>query len=130
MNREVHITVPVEEAEALAAAFDRDNTEVWWRETAQHDYEAALPKIAEYGGAGEGSSDLRVMGDALAELCGMHDAPDAVKQELACWFYALGKVSRLISDYRQGKSGKPDTWHDLTVYSMMARRLQETGRWP
>lgn len=97
---------------------------------ARDDFEQMLPKLHEYGGTGEGSSDLRVMGDALAELCGMHDAEDAVKQELACWFYTLGKVARLISDYKQGRSGKPDTWHDITVYSMMARRLQETGRWP
>lgn len=104
--------------------------EPWWLETVRDDLRRALPKIEEYGGAGEGSADLRVMGDALAELCGMRDADDAVKQELACWFYALGKISRLISDYRQGKPGKPDSWHDLTVYSMMARRLQDTGRWP
>jgi hypothetical protein len=102
----------------------------WWVLTAARDLQQAMPKVEEYGGAGAGSADLRVMGDALAELCGLHDTEDAVKQELACWFYALGKVSRLISDYKQGKPGKADSWHDLTVYSMMARRLQETGRWP
>jgi hypothetical protein len=114
----------------VGEAPEMDDIEAWWLHVSMKDLDAARPKIDEYGGAGEGSSDLRVMGDALAELCGTHDAPDAVKQELACWFYALGKVSRLISDYKQGKPGKADTWHDLTVYSMMARRLQETGRWP
>lgn len=102
----------------------------WWLDTALMDLAKTAPKTAEYGGRGEGSSDLRVMGDALAELCDMRDAPEAVKEELACWFYSLGKVSRLISDYKQGQAGKPDTWFDLSVYSMMARRLQQVGRWP
>lgn len=102
----------------------------WWLNTALEDFLKTAPKVSEYGGQGEGSSDLRVMGDALAELCGMRDAPEPVKEELACWFYAVGKCSRLISDYKQGQAGKPDTWFDLGVYSMMARRLQATGRWP
>ena len=102
----------------------------WWMDTAWDDLAKTAPKTTEYGGKGDGSSDLRVMGDALAELCGMRAAPDAVKQELACWFYALGKVSRLISDYKSGQPGKPDTWFDLEVYAKMARRLQQQGRWP
>lgn len=102
----------------------------WWLSTAMNDLLQATPKAAEYGGAGEGSADLRLIGDNLAELLGMRDAGDAVKQELGAWFYMQGKVARLVSDYQQHKPGKPDTWHDATVYSMMARRLQETGRWP
>ncbi len=102
----------------------------WWMDTTYNDLQAMLPKQAEYGGTGGGSADLKVMGDALAELCGMRDAEDAVKQEMACWFYGLGKVSRLISNYQRGEPGKADTWHDLTVYSLMARRLQEHGGWP
>lgn len=102
----------------------------WWVFVAGEDAAATAPKIDEYGGLGEGSADLRTMGYALAELAGLHDAPEPVKLELACWFYALGKISRLISDYKQGKPGKGDTWFDLSVYSMMARRIQETGNWP
>lgn len=104
--------------------------EEWWVRTAASDARQTAPKVEEYGGVGAGSADLRIMGDALAELCGMGDAPEPVKAELACWFYALGKVSRLVSDYKQGRPGKQDTWFDLTVYSMMARRIQETGTWP
>ncbi|HKN42661.1 MAG TPA: hypothetical protein VJW23_01960 [Propionibacteriaceae bacterium] len=122
--------VTEEVAKTLAAEFDMDDLEAWWITTATKDLDATRGKTHEYGGSGGGSADLRVMGDALGELCGLHDAPDEVRQELACWFYALGKVSRLISDYKNGKPGKADSWHDLTVYSMMARRLQETGRWP
>ena len=102
----------------------------WWIRQADEDARRTAPKTDEYGGTGDGSADLRVMGYALAELCGMHDAPEPVKLEMACWFYALGKVSRLISDYKQGQPGKADTWFDLSVYATMARRIQETGRWP
>lgn len=109
---------------------DPDEFAAWWQATAQSDFDRTAPKTQEYGGVGDGSADLRTMGYALAELCGMHDAPEPVKLELACWFYALGKVSRLISDYKQGRPGKADTWFDLGIYTMMARRIQETGRWP
>lgn len=105
-------------------------TEIWWQRIAQEDFAKTIPKVVEYGGTQEGSADLQIMGFALAELTNNHDAPEAVKQEMACWFYVLGKVARLVSDYKQGKPGKSDTWFDITVYSMMARRLQEAGRWP
>lgn len=112
-------------AEARTPELDR-----WWSATTRNDMRQAIPKIDEYGGTLEGSADLRVMGFALSELRMPPGSSPEVQQEVACWFYALGKVSRLISDYNQGKPGKPDTWHDLTVYSMMARRIQEAGRWP
>lgn len=102
----------------------------WWSAVADDDLSKAAPKIGEYGGVGEGSTDLKIIGWALAELLDMQSAPEAVKQELACWVYALGKIARLVSDYKQGRPGKDDTWHDLRVYSMMATRLQQTGNWP
>ena len=102
----------------------------WWMDTAYTDLARTAPKTEEYSGGGGGSADLRVMGDALAELCGMRDGPEAVKEELACWLYLLGKTSRLISDYKQGKPGKSDTLFDATIYTMMMRRLQAAGRWP
>jgi hypothetical protein len=102
----------------------------WWLDLAVGDLIATMPKTQEYGGNQEGSADLRVMGYALAELAGAHGAPESVKMEMACWFYALGKIARLISDYQRGEKGKPDTWFDLGIYTRMARRLQEVGRWP
>lgn len=116
--------------ERLRALEDPQTLQEWWVSTVRDDIAKTGPKTREYGGANDGSADLRTMGYALAELCGMHDVPEPVKLELACWFYALGKVSRLVSDYKQGRPGKPDTWFDLSVYSMMARRIQETGSWP
>lgn len=102
----------------------------WWMDTSAVDFMAAVPKSVEYGGTTGGSADLRLMGDNLAELMGWRNVSDAIKQELAVWFYAQGKAARLVSDYQQQRPGKADTWHDLTVYSMMARRLQESGNWP
>ena len=103
--------------------------EEWWILQAAGDVKASLPKIEEYGGE-RGSTDLWIMGSALAELLDMHGVDDAVKLEMACWFYSLGKVSRLVSDYKRGERGKPDTWFDLSVYAMMARRIQQSGNWP
>lgn len=102
----------------------------WWMATAREDLLASLPKVEEYGGA-SGSADLKLIGDNLAVLMGWPEGTtDALKQELGCWFYAQGKQARLVSDYQQQRPGKADTWHDLTVYSMMARRIQEVGTWP
>lgn len=103
----------------------------WWMDTAYEDFIKTLPKADEYGGREQGpATDLFLIGRNLAELCGMHDAPDAVMMELGCWFYMQGKVARLISDYQQQRPGKPDTWFDSSIYAKMARRIQETGQWP
>lgn len=102
----------------------------WWLDTAAQDFTASIPKTNEYGGTHGGSADLRLMGDNLAELMGWKNVSDAIKQELAVWFYVQGKAARLVSDYQQRRPGKADTWLDLTTYCMMARRLQEVGRWP
>lgn len=102
----------------------------WWLVVSYMDFQRQTPKMHEYGGRHDsGSADLAVMGDALAVLLGWSSSR-AVAMELALWFYCLGKIGRLISDYQQRRHGKDDTWHDLTVYSMMARRIQEVGRWP
>lgn len=111
----------------------------WWMTTAFEDFLKQAPKMEEYGGdvvaqlvadkEPENSADLTVMGDALAVL--LHWTPRSpVALELSVWFYLLGKIARLISDYQAQRPGKQDTWHDITVYSMMGRRIQEVGRWP
>jgi hypothetical protein len=123
------------------AGFQRDLM-LWWMTTAYEDFMQGAPKVDEYG-----SFDLELMGAMLGVLAyGMHidklvagikeDPGDSdykilpVVTELACWLYTLGKVSRLVSDYQAQRPGKADTWHDITFYSFMARRIQETGRWP
>lgn len=116
-----------------------DDIGEWWQRISNADFHRAMPKAQEYGGGADGSADLRVMGDALAELlhykcpeCGYRPQrlTSVVAQELACWLYTLGKVARLISDYKQGRAGKEDTWFDISIYSRMARRLLQVGRWP
>jgi hypothetical protein len=98
----------------------------WWVAQGLDDLgESGIPKTDEYG-----AHDLEVMGRTLALLAWQSDAGLPVAMEIAVWFYVLGKVSRLLSDYMAQRAGRPDTWHDITVYSMMARRIQETGRWP
>lgn len=123
-NGKVTITVDYQtdrEAELLA----------WWLCTAAADFDKTVPKMLEYGGSGEGPAvDLQLIGENLASLLDMHDAPDAVKMELGCWFYMQGKVARLVSDYKNGHPGKADTWFDAAIYAKMARRIQEVGQWP
>jgi len=94
----------------------------WWGHTFTNDLNDILPKIGEYT-----SSDLILMGQFMEHWLGL---PPGSGQEAACLFYALGKVARAVSAYREGRLPSPDTLHDLTVYSMMARRIRETGRWP
>lgn len=103
----------------------------WWIGVAVSDFIKTIPKAIEYGGHSTGpATDLLLIGRNLAELLDMHDAPDAVLMELGCWFYMQGKIARLVSDYKQKRSGKPDTWFDAHIYAMMARRIQDTGQWP
>lgn len=102
----------------------------WWMHTAFEDFMATVPKMIEYGGTTEGSADLQLIGENLATLLDQHDSTDAVKQEMGCWFYLQGKIARLVTDYKQKRAGKSDTWFDASIYTMMARRIQERGQWP
>lgn len=102
----------------------------WWHEVSQADLDLMLPKVTEYG-----SQDLEVMGRAMIALHPNRDAMDPGEQrrvglEMAVAFYLLGKVSRLFGAYSGGGVPSDDTWHDATVYSMMGRRVRETGGWP
>jgi hypothetical protein len=86
----------------------------WWLAHAEADAEAALAKANEYG-----SSDLKVVGAALGG-----------EAEAGIAFYILGKAARAVSGVLEGRPVSDDTWHDIVVYGMMARRVRETGRWP
>lgn len=103
----------------------------WWLNTTLNDFNSTVPKMEEYGGQDgtQGAADLRIMGDSIATMLGWGGFTH-VALEMACWFYVLGKVGRLVSDYQARREGKDDTWHDISVYAMMARRIKETGRWP
>lgn len=83
----------------------------------------AVPKAIAYG-----SADLELMGSAMyqfhPELVGVVSG-----QELAIWFYVLGKVARLTGGYAQGARPDIDSWEDLLVYAAMAKRVRERGAW-
>lgn len=98
--------------------------EMWWSEVSQADYEAAGAKAAEYG-----SRDLTELGRKLALLMGWDDCPERVLSELGCWFYIAGKVERAFEALGRHELPSDDTAHDITVYSMMIRRIRNAGEW-
>lgn len=102
----------------------------WWADRARKDADAVIPKAVEYS-----ASDLDIMGNALLHWGGAdwNGAPDeqrrALGQEQAIAFYVLGKVSRLIGAYGEGRLPSEDTWDDVRIYATMAARVRQTGRW-
>lgn len=107
----------------------------WWLDTTISDFKVTVPKIEEYGTSGDlnatGSADLRAIGDTYAELLGWPENTDSgLKQQLAAWTYAVGKLGRGIANLKQAQWLKPDTTLDLAVYIAMMRRLAEHGNWP
>jgi hypothetical protein len=101
----------------------------WWEGVSTKDADAAATKALEYG-----SMDLEIMGAAMQSLFpGVEGAPPEERRriglDMALAFYTLGKVSRTFGAYAEGRIPSDDTWHDVTVYSMMARRIRDTGRW-
>lgn len=98
-------------------SFDR-----WWTTTAQADYDAFGPKMAEYG-----STDLEEIGRMLCHLMGWEDAGPSTWGEVGCFFYLYGKIQRRVSAYRRHELPSGDTLHDETVYSLMGRGYRERG---
>jgi hypothetical protein len=96
--------------------------EGWWTRRAEADLAEILPKVGEYT-----ASDLVLMGEFMEHWLRI---PAGSGAEAACLWYALGKVARAVAAYREGRLPSEDTLMDLTVYSMMARRIRETGQWP
>jgi hypothetical protein len=100
-----------------------DELIAWWTETAASDAGAAAAKAEEYGAV-----DLVIMGTVLESMLPESEVDG---QELAIAFYLLGKIARALSAYQRGETPSDDTYHDITVYSMMARRIRANGgEWP
>lgn len=110
---------PGASVEALADLRD------WWLSTAQADMAMVAPKAVEYG-----SVELEEMGAALARMMGRSDLSRARRVELACWFYAMGKMQRWTAAVTRGEFVSDDTLTDLGVYTLMVRRAREAGTWP
>lgn len=111
--------------------FAVSNLKTWWGTLSAQDADKTAPKAVEYGAV-----DLDIMGQAMVSLGGdlwngaSQEEKLAIGREMACAFYALGKVSRVFSAFQQGRAPSDDTWLDITVYSVMARRIRQTGEWP
>jgi len=101
---------------------EQSDLERWWYETARADLQAMGPKVAEYT-----SADLEIMGTVMESW--QLSAPQAGTEAAVMW-YILGKVARAVAAYREGREPSEDTLHDITVYSMMARRIRSAGGWP
>lgn len=101
----------------LTGAQEGADLGVWWTNTAARDLEGFWPKLKEYG-----AHDLLTMGTAL-----MPSGTDKDRTEAGIAMYILGKVSRLVGAYQEGRVPSDDTWLDVTVYSYMGRRVRRTG---
>jgi hypothetical protein len=96
----------------------------WWAAVAADDAEPAAVKAKEYG-----SLDLIIIGRTMREMIGIPN--DIITDvEIGITFYTLGKGARAVSAIHSGSKPSDDTWHDITVYSMMVRRVREVGQWP
>ena len=96
----------------------------WWAEVSADDVIPAEIKAKEYG-----SLDLRIIGSTMRGMIGI--APGVVSdEEIGIVFYQLGKIARAVSAIASGRKPSDDTWHDMTVYSMMVRRVRDSGEWP
>ena len=99
--------------------------EDWWMQTAAQDLDATAPKAVEYG-----SLDLKLIGDALLRMLQWEDAPPSVGAEIGAVFMAYGKIARCLSAYSEKRLPSDDSLFDLSIYSMMMRRIRASGEWP
>ncbi len=95
----------------------RMGIEEWWNEVATADVAAFLPKFQEYG-----SNDLVEIGRTQAAIAGWEGLDESQLAELGIFFYLYGKMARWAEALADKRWASDDTLHDVTVYSMMARR--------
>jgi ABC-type lipoprotein release transport system permease subunit len=100
----------------------------WWRWQAEQEIEQTIAKSAEYG-----AHDLVQMGQVMADFANQEQALMAngvTREEIAIAYYALGKITRIIGAYKEGRRPSDDSWMDLHVYAGMAIRARDKGGWP
>lgn len=110
------ITVPTPEA-------IEEDLRAWWETTGEHDLEETVPKAVAYG-----SESMVEYGRTLGRLSGRR-LTDAEALEWAIFAYMQGKMGRWLAALQRGERCDGDTLKDLTVYSLMARKVRETGMW-
>lgn len=102
----------------------------WWMDKSQAEADMAVEKSREYG-----SIDLKIMGHAMVEMLGSQgrlgeELPEEFGIEMAIAFYVLGKISRIVAAFNEGRLPNIDSWDDISVYARMAQRVRVTGAWP
>ncbi len=132
----IPMTIPANVTEDVAAALADDERaemsalHLWWQEEATEDAELCLAKLFEYG-----SSDFDIMAQSMIAVGGgaWSGATDSDKarigREMAILFYLQGKVARAFGALQKGRVPSEDTYNDITRYSMILRRVRQTGKW-
>lgn len=100
-----------------------EDLRAWWETTSEHDLEDTVPKAVAYG-----SESMVEYGRTLGRLSGRR-LTDAEALEWAIFAYMQGKMGRWLAALQRGERCDADTLKDLTVYSLMARKVQDTGMW-
>lgn len=97
----------------------------WWSVKSLDAAERTIPKAVQYG-----ERSLEMVGEVLMKAIVPERAwSKRMALEIACVFYAFGKLSRAWGSIERGELPQDDDLFDLGVYARMAERIQETGRW-
>lgn len=96
----------------------------WWIDLAAAEADKVIPKAVEYG-----SNSMIDVGHQMARAAGRM-VGDEEAQELACYFYLVGKMGRWADALARHKRVSDDTLHDIGVYVRMAQRIRSVGGWP
>lgn len=121
--------MPEDRGEARESSLDARIQEIsmLWRDLDDENLKRAMEKAREYDGL-----DLEIMGAAMSGLLppGLDtQTSHALGLEMAIAFYTLGKITRTLGAFRQGRTPVEDDWYDLEIYARMARIIRKTGRW-
>lgn len=122
------VEVPSAEPTTLA-----DQLGQWWRDRAESEIGQTVAKATEYSGTVGGLPlDLVNQGRewVFASNRDLADYTDAQLAEIGIWSYMIGKLGRWSSALRNGRMVSDDTLLDLGVYTRIAQRIREKGRWP
>ena len=112
--------------EVAVSSHEPESLLEWWQRTSTADIEGSLAKISWYG-----SGDLLAVGRLMAQTTGRSQfTTDAEAAELGCLFYMAGKWARVAEAMKRGDQPDADTLFDLQFYTMMIRRIRDTGSWP
>lgn len=87
--------------------------------------DGAIPKAKTYG-----THELVALGRTLNQTYRPDQSlTDSQAIQVACWFYASGKLARWNAAQGRGEQPTSDTVLDLMVYCLMWLKVSETGEW-